>query len=204
MLGLLVVLVAWYAYEFYQRKQAETASGPAAPQAETQSQTNPARDAAPAAVEPAPVRRPAPAGTFYMLERVSISNDEGTSGIDPGTEVKLVEDKGNVKIVTDGKNKYEVTAKQITDDMNVADQLRKSKLQAIQAHIKALTKQEAGIQKQIAAINAAIKKQRDVNAGKPGNNDIPKGEQELQTLEALDTGLKAQIGALQRQASASN
>lgn len=104
------------------------------PQATTSAAGAPPR--VPAAAGPAggaalpAARNLAPEGTYYVIQSISITDDSGIVGITPGTRVTLVEDKGASKLVSDGRNKFEVTANQITNDLDVVDQIRKAQAQA--------------------------------------------------------------------------
>jgi hypothetical protein len=123
----------------------DSASSPASQDAATT--TAPPQDTAPAtstqqtatdtslpqgtsAAPPAPtVRHFAPDGTFYVLQRLSVTTDDGILGVPAGAKVSLVEDKGTSKLVTDGKNKFEVDPSQVTNDLDVIEQMKISSLQ---------------------------------------------------------------------------
>ena len=94
-----------------------------------------------------PVRHLAPDGIFFLLTRISITNDSGVVGINPGTHVTLIKHAGNKLLVTDGVNKFEVTATQLTNDIDIADNLANNDRNS-QASIKAkLTQQAATVNK---------------------------------------------------------
>lgn len=66
----------------------------------------------------------APPGTYYMLERVSVQRPNGVVAVAPGEPVKLlVRDikKGTV-MVTYGELDLEVPEKQVTNDLDLAQQ----------------------------------------------------------------------------------
>lgn len=80
------------------------------------------QEAAPTALAPAPPEnhRIAPKGVFYLMERISIKSDSGIIGFAPGTRVKLVEDRGDEMVVTDGETKFNVPGDKVTNDIDLA------------------------------------------------------------------------------------
>src|SRR5256885_12199715 len=66
-------------------------------------------------------RRLAPDGTFYLLEHVSIVSNSGVTGFWPGTEVRMVDDKGDTMIVSSGGQSFEVRADKLTNDMDLGE-----------------------------------------------------------------------------------
>ena len=60
----------------------------------------------------------APAGTYFLLERISISTDSGVIGFDPGTKVTLVNDLGESLRVTDGQTVFDVPKNRLTNQIN--------------------------------------------------------------------------------------
>jgi len=72
-----------------------------------------------AAVPPAPAGNFAPEGVYFLLERVSVMTDSGVIGDPPGTKVTLVK-AGPPMRVTDGKNEFDVTPAQVTNDLDAA------------------------------------------------------------------------------------
>lgn len=79
--------------------------------------------------QPPPERRLAPPGTFFLMHYVSAMTPTGVVGLLPGQELKIVSGKkaapGN-RLVTDGHREFEVEARNLTDDIDVADNLRKN------------------------------------------------------------------------------
>ncbi len=80
--------------------------------------------------EPAPVpqlppreavRRVAPPGVFYMLERVKMTKDFAVLAIVPGEEVRLMQrlPKGRLRVTT-GRYDFEVNESQVTQDYDLA------------------------------------------------------------------------------------
>lgn len=71
--------------------------------------------------EPPPIEkhRLAPEGVFFLVERVSVKTDSGVMGFAPGPRVKLVEDKGEKFLVSDGETKFEVVVEKLTNDIDL-------------------------------------------------------------------------------------
>jgi hypothetical protein len=131
MLVLVIIAgLAWY-YFFYSNGKL-----PALPWAPAAAQATP----------PERVKHLAPQGVYYLLQRVSITTDDGIVGVDAGTKVTLVKDTGASLQVTDGKTQFEVTPNQVTNDMDTAGALTK-KTQASDAAI------DASIQSHEAALH---------------------------------------------------
>ena len=100
-----------------------------------------AQSAAPSTPAPFLDSRFAPPGTYFLLERVSITTDSGVSGDPPGTRVTLVK-AGPPTIVTDGQNQFEVAPYQVTNDLDVATRVFYAD-RTVQATIGALRAQHA-------------------------------------------------------------
>jgi len=77
----------------------------------------------------APVKRLAPEGVFFVLQRISAATDSGVVSIGPGTKVTLVR-AGSPMRVTDGEHQYDVSSDQLTNDMAIAEQLVQAGQQA--------------------------------------------------------------------------
>src|SRR4029450_2928649 len=71
-------------------------------------------------------QRLAPEGTFFLLQRVSLSIDSGVIGFAPGTKVTLVEQTDSVSTVTDGEYQFKVPSSQLTNDMDLAASVAKA------------------------------------------------------------------------------
>jgi hypothetical protein len=116
---------------------------PPAPVARPQAQRTPAKPATaarrtptksqPAKPTPATARavaarqpRPAPEGTYFLLQRVSLKIDSGVVGFAPGTKVTLVENNHPMRTVTDGTYQFQVPSSSLTNDLNVAEDVAKS------------------------------------------------------------------------------
>jgi hypothetical protein len=69
---------------------------------------------------PSEYHRLAPPGVLYLLEYVSLKNKTGVIGFAPGTRLRLVEDKGNTIVVSDGRTRLEVAADKLTNDLDIA------------------------------------------------------------------------------------
>jgi len=89
-----------------------TTAAPAAAQ-------QPPKATGPASAAPQQLRL-APAGVLYPIEYVSSTTKDGVIGFLPGKSLRVVEDKGDTIVVSDGKNKGEVSADKLTNDLDIA------------------------------------------------------------------------------------
>ena len=132
-LFILIVAVAagYLAYTYYQEYTG--ASGEAQLEASSADGQTPSRgersEAAPAFqskidIPPGPPgeKRLAPAGIFYMLQRVSAETATGVRALVPGEQVRLLKRTGNILKVTDssGSIEFEVKESQVTNDLDEA------------------------------------------------------------------------------------
>src|SRR5262245_43886927 len=62
----------------------------------------------------------APTGVLYPIEYVSSTTKDGVIGFLPGRPLRVVEDKGETIVVSDGKKKGEVSAGELTNDLDIA------------------------------------------------------------------------------------
>jgi len=70
---------------------------------------------------PAPQQhRLAPSGVLYPIEYVSSTTKDGVIAFLPGRQLRVVEDKGDTIVVSDGKKKGEVPADKLTNDLDIA------------------------------------------------------------------------------------
>ena len=74
----------------------------------------------PAVAAPSEYHRLAQPGVLYLLEYVSSKSDTGVIGFAPGTRLRLVEDKGDTIVVSDGRTKLEVAEDKLTNDLDIA------------------------------------------------------------------------------------
>lgn len=74
-------------------------------------------------------KRLAPPGVYYLTERISITTDSGIRAFRPGERVIAVKKQQKKWMVTDGTSDLEVSPRQLTNDLDFAEQL----LQADQA-----------------------------------------------------------------------
>lgn len=113
-----VVLLFYIAFVFWKNN---TATPPAPPPAAVAAPVaTPVPTAAVIAEAPAePSKNLAPPGTFYVIQRVSITTDSGITGIAPGTRVTMVS-PGPPMRVTDGQNQFDVQPEQVTNDLDIA------------------------------------------------------------------------------------
>lgn len=144
MKGLFPVLVlltgGYLGFVFWHNQQAPAAVQEAVPQAVVTVEATPAAMPV-AAVAPAPARNLAPPGTYFLIQRISVMTDSGVIGDSPGTKVTMVS-AGNPMKVTDGQNQFDVTASQVTNDIDVATRVFYAD-QNEQAQISRATGQEA-------------------------------------------------------------
>jgi len=64
----------------------------------------------------------APPGVFYVLERISKATSSGVISVTPGTEVTLVR-AGSPMRITDGAHEFDVLPSQLTNDVDLGEQL---------------------------------------------------------------------------------
>lgn len=88
-------------------------------------------------------RHLAPHGTFYLLSYVAAKTDKGVDGFTPGQEVHLVEvhRATHTLVVTDGHAQVEIPPSKLTNDMDIAEMVRRDD-QASQAQIAAYMQAE--------------------------------------------------------------
>jgi hypothetical protein len=118
-----VVLLFYLAFVFWKNSTA-TPAAPPTPVAAAAPVATPVPTPTPAVIDvapPAPRKNLAPPGTYYVIQRVSVTTDSGITGIAPGTRVTMVS-PGPPMRVTDGQNQFEVQPDQVTNDMDIAAQ----------------------------------------------------------------------------------
>jgi hypothetical protein len=172
----------------------------AAPQAPSATASAPA--AAPGANSPASPalvsRSLAPIGTFYLLQRVSVTTDDGISSLNPGDKVTLVEDKGATKIVTDGQNKFEVDPTQLTNNLDVVKKMAEQREKA---------QEDLQAQRAAALANMPAAAPADAAAASSGESqaDVEKKnnlQNQMTALVQQENNLLAQIAYAQQQLDA--
>jgi hypothetical protein len=70
--------------------------------------------------------RLAPEGTYFLLQRVSLKTDSGVIGFAPGTKVTLVDQGTSMSTVSDGEYQFMVASSQLTNDLDMAENVTKS------------------------------------------------------------------------------
>jgi len=91
------------------------------------------------------LRHLAPEGVYFLLTRVSITNENGVIGINPGTKVTMLKPSEHLLQVTDGENKFDVYSTQLTNDIDIANNLTQKDC-ASQSSLKAkLVIQQVGL-----------------------------------------------------------
>lgn len=106
--------------------------------------------ATPMPATPVPVvHRLAPEGIFYVLQRVTVTTDDGIHGLAPGTGVRLVRKTDAGMVVTDGQHEFTALPSQLTNDLDVAgnaagiDARQRANLAAAQqAQVAAIAQQQ--------------------------------------------------------------
>jgi uncharacterized protein YhaN len=71
-------------------------------------------------VHQSPVRRLAPEGTYFLLERAALTTGSGVVGFAPSTKVNLAARKDSISTVTVGQDKFDVASSQLTNDLDIA------------------------------------------------------------------------------------
>lgn len=113
-IALIAAVAVWY---FFFR--------PPAPQPVpvAESPAPPAAAAAPPTPPPAPAvheKHIAQAGTYFLLEPVSMTTDSGVIGVAVGTRVTVMNAKGKTWHVTDGATQFDVAPDALTNDLDIA------------------------------------------------------------------------------------
>jgi hypothetical protein len=118
--------------------------------------------------------RLAPEGTCFLLQRVSLKTDSGVVGFAPGTKVILVDQGDSLSTVSDGEYQFTVASSQLTNDLDMAENVAKSDYTA-QAQIaevigRSLRQYE---QQQLDAIAAAEKEKGQKKTGQKAVRRTP-------------------------------
>jgi hypothetical protein len=141
--------------------------------------------------EPTPIPTPtpitkhlAPEGIYFLVERVSITTDEGIHGVNLGAKVRLVKKVADKFIVNDGVFDFALSQDQITNDLDEARQL---------ANYDAAT--QAKIAEEIASATKEYQKQQ-LEAGVKAGSEMRAIEQkriiQAVTPNPLDKGAYGQ------------
>lgn len=77
--------------------------------------------------------RLAPPGVYFTLTYLSVRNPSGITGLEPGTRVVCVKDKGAVLLVKAGNLEVEAKRQYLTNDLDVADLAVRDDAEARQA-----------------------------------------------------------------------
>jgi len=70
--------------------------------------------------------RLAPEGTYFLRQRVSLKIDSGVVGFAPGTKVTMIQQGDPLSTVSDGQYQFGVVSSQLTNDLNIAEDVAKS------------------------------------------------------------------------------
>lgn len=117
--------------------------------------------------EPPPERRLAPPGTFFLTHYVSAKTPTGVVGLVPGQEVKLVYGKTSVpgsRLVTDGSHQFEVQVSFLTDEIDVASNLRTSDRERQKSAAATLAAEKLAVER--------AKRKREVEMTRKADEDI--------------------------------
>src|SRR5438270_8875034 len=66
---------------------------------------------------PSERHRLAPDGTLYLIKPVSLTTSTGVTGFAPGTQVKLVENRGDTFLVANGAVQFQIRRDIVTNDL---------------------------------------------------------------------------------------
>jgi len=112
--------LVWMAGQFPKsRRSGVQESAPTRVAAPTAAQQPPTATAAPAPPAAQQLHL-APPGVLYPIEYVSSTTKDGVIGFLPGRPLRVVEDKGETIVVSDGKKKGEIPADRLTNDLDIA------------------------------------------------------------------------------------
>jgi|SRR5919201_1704796 hypothetical protein len=126
------------------------------------------------AAHPTPPKRLAPEGTYFLLQRSSLTTNSGVIGFAPGTKVTLVGRNGSTITVTDGKYQLNVEASQLTNDLAIATTVAQSDFTAqkkianiIETYVKEYSKQQQ------SDLDGRIKEQARIDAWQRSGQRAP-------------------------------
>jgi hypothetical protein len=123
------------------------------------------------------------------MEYVSSTTKDGVIGFLPGKPLRVVEDKGDTIVVSDGKTKGEVSADKLTNDLDIAALTAQQDAQAQERLTDYLGRRRAMDEALRAQQNAAFDRdQRQIEA-KQAANSVPWGS-------SLDRGPWHERGSL--------
>lgn len=141
----------------------------------------PAPTPAPAPVPPP--KRLAQEGIFYVIQRISVTTDDGVRSIPVGTGVKLVRESGLQLVLNDGGSEFTAARSQVTNDLDEAEGYLRQSRQVASAAILS------------RAVTAAAAPTQPVAAAAPANSS------RREELQSQFDGLYQQERALRDQVS---
>jgi hypothetical protein len=86
-----------------------------------------------------PPKRLAPEGIFYVIQRISVTTDDGVRAIPVGTGAKLVRQSGLQLVLNDGKSEFTAARSQVTNDLDEAESYLRQSTQVASAAIPSRT-----------------------------------------------------------------
>jgi hypothetical protein len=118
--------------------------------------------------------RLAPSGVLYPIEYVSSTTKDGVIGFLPGRPLRVVEDKGDTIVVSDGKKKGEVSADKLTNDLDIAALAAQQDAEGQQVLADYLKSRRAAQEASLARQNVAFDRDlREIAKNRPA--DVPWG-----------------------------
>ena len=73
-------------------------------------------------IDPVPEKRLAPAGTYFVIQPITLKTENGVTGIRVGTKVNLLRDMGDTLQVTNGATEFVAKRQKLTNDLDIVAQ----------------------------------------------------------------------------------
>jgi hypothetical protein len=119
--------------------------------------------------------RLAPPGVLYPIEYVSSKTKDGVIAFLPGRPLRVVEDKGDTIVVSDGKKKGEVSAEELTNDLDIAALAAQQDAEGQQVLGDYLKNRQAAEEAFMARRYAAFDRDQRENEAKQTARNVPFG-----------------------------
>jgi hypothetical protein len=133
----------------------------------------------------------APPGVLYPIEYVSSTTKDGVIAFLPGRPLRVVEDKGETIVVSDGKKRGEVSADKLTNDLDIAALAAQQDAEGQQVLSDYLKNRQAAEQAFLARQYAGLDRDMREIQGKQAADYVPLG-----VSGALDRGPWHERGSL--------